>query len=94
MSVKYVVSYKGNNWNTYRRMCGINTYRRVSEFAGFRTIRREFETLEDAQDFINKETDEKNIYRAKIPVNPQYGIESNQMTLRTLRKDEFKISVK
>jgi len=93
MSVKYIVSYKTGNFNYYSRMCGINTYRRVSTFAGFKTVKREFNSLEDAQAFIDKETSERNRDRVRIPVGPQYGAESNQMRFRDLRKDEFKITV-
>ena len=93
MAIQYIVSHPEPQWYRYRRLCGINTTRGVSEFNGMTTKERAFDTLESAQLYISEQCDEDNCYRTTIPTNPSYGAESTDMRYRTLRRDECKITL-
>lgn len=91
--VIYIVSHPEANYHRYRRLCGINTTRAVSEFRSMGTKERTFDSLEDAQEYIASEMDESNNYRTRIPTNPQVGKEWREMRQRTLFRSEFTITV-
>lgn len=93
MAISYIVSHPKAQYHNYRRLCGINTTRGVTEYRGMGTEERAFKTLEEAQAYIDAQTDENSNFSTRIPTNPTYGAEYREMRRRTLRRDECKITV-
>ena len=93
MAISYIVSHPKAQWYRYRRLCGINTTRGVSEYTGMGTEERAFKTLEDAQAYVSEQCDETNSYRTRIPTNPRYGAEYSDMRWRNLRREDCTITV-